>query len=769
MPENNSPYPNHLEIVRALSRALDLKYESKFLDDQVANPDFDFRFVGLAVKRGLHEPLEHHVDAQFANDIVRWLEHFFEQYIAFVAKLSLEGLSREKAEQLLAAHLFSFYGAFALKELCRRLQGPAAETLLNDQKQAIAITSSWASVKIRPWLGYVSTLSKHQTDQLRRWQSGIELPSLSSLKNLFRSPEASSVLGNTESMRLYTLFVIARVVDWFRRQKFGRLALAHGLASLRIGEHDKPIGYLLAEAHSAETMDIQRLHADIDFLADGLNPFRPKQSSDNELLQSRLVDFKKRRRALDPAGTTVFWEHWFEARFHMLSGSSELATNGYRKAFEHAYFRAGRNQETIILEALVVTAMLDRPDKNFLKKLRNAQVLLGMELPLKPERQDFRSKYDDHVEAWFIDFYRGHFNKRFPEAGAFPGVKYPRHDQALIGPILVTDELGHKKPDLRHPDRRITTGDGPSKKWPQLVYYTWLGDRDAVSALLKAGADPNKLSQSDESALLLSILALDVTELSNQDFDLSFFKAIIRAKHNHQTLNCRTQKKRLAPLHAALNTNQIAVLETLLDMGCEPDFRAGVEMSTPLYHCLEKIGLLTGKASPLKQLKNAPNDQMLLDTIRRYSGGREGLTLEQVQKKLRQQYNDPRYQSFLAAVQDVVIGAVKNRLDLDELRAMARMLVQKGADPNAMHTYPIKGYTPMMLAVENDEDDLVEFMLEHGRGSLKMTYQDNRTGREIDCRQIASYFQATKVLKRFFSSKGKGSGKPGQSPPKHEK
>ena len=755
MPENKSPYPNHLEIVRALSRALDLKFESQFLDDQVANPDFDFRFVGLAVKRGLREPLEHHVDAQFANDIVRWLEHFFEQYSSFVAKLSLEGLSREKAEQLLAAHLFSFYGAFVLKELCRRRQGPAAETLLNDQKQAIAITASWASVKIRPWPGYVSTWSKQQADKFRRWQSGIELPSLSSLKTLFRSPEARSMLGQADSMRLYTLFVIARAVDWFRRQTFGQISLTHGLGSLRTGKHHKPIGYVLAEAHSAETMDTQRLHADIDFLAEGLNPFRPKQPADCELLRSRLTDFSQKRQVLDPISTTVFWEHWFEARLHMLSGSLELAANDYKKAFEHAYFRAGRNQETIILEALVVTAMLDRPDKTFLKRLRNAQVLLGMELPLKPEQQDFRSKYDDHVEPWFIDLYRGHFRKRFPESGAFPGVKYPRRDQALVGPILVTDELGQKKPDLRHPDRRIATGDGPSKKWPQLVYYTWLGDRDGVSALLKAGADPNKLSQSGESALLLSILALDVTELSNQDFDLGFFKAITQAKHNHQTLNCRTQKKRLAPLHAVLNTNQIEVLETLLDMGCEPDFRAGVEMSTPLYHCLEKIGLLTGKASPLKQLQNAPNDQMLLDTIRRYSGGREGLTLEQVQKKLRQQYNDPRYQSLLATVQDLLVGEVKNRLDLDELRAMARLLVQKGADPNAVHTYPVKGYTPMMLAVENDEDDLVEFMREHGGGSLATTYRHDRTGREIGCRQIASYFQATKVLKRFFSTTGK--------------
>lgn len=755
MPEDKSPYPNHLEIVRALSRALDLKYESKFLDDQVANPDFDFRFVGLAVKRGLHEPLEHHVDAQFANDIVRWLELFFEQYSAFVAKLSLEGLSREKAEHLLAAHLFSFYGAFVLKELCRRLHGPAAETLLNDQKQAIAITASWASVKIRPWPGYMSTRSKQQADQFRRWQSGIELPSLSSLKTLFRSPGARSAFGQAESKRLYTLFVIARAVDWFRRQTFGEIGLAHGLGSLRTGKHHKPIGYVLAEAHSAETMDAQRLHADIDFLAEGLNPFRPKQTADRELLRSRLTDFSQKRQTFDPAGSTVFWEHWFEARFHMLSGSLELAANDYKKAFEHAYFRAGRNQETIILEALVVTAMLDRRDKTFLKKLRNAQVLLGMELPLKPEQQDFRSKYDDHVEPWFIDFYRGHFRKRFPESKAFPGVKYPRHDQALVGPILVTDESGHKKPDLRHPDRRITTGDGPSKKWPQLVYYTWLGDRDAVSALLKAGADPNKLSQSDESALLLSILGLDVTELSNQAFDLGFFTAISRAKHNHKTLNCRTQKKRLAPLHAALNTNQIEVLEKLLDMGCEPDFRAGVEMSTPLYHCLERIGLVTGKASPMKQLQNAPNDQMLLDTIRRYSGGVDGLTLEQVQKKLRQQQDNPRYQPFLAVAQEIIIGAMVKKLGVEQLRAMARMLVRRGADPNAFHSYPIEGYTPLMLAVENDEDDLVDFMVEHGDGSLEMTYRDNRTGREISCRQIASYFQATKVLKRFFSLTGK--------------
>ena len=178
-------------------------------------------------------------------------------------------------------------------------------------------------------------------------------------------------------------------------------------------------------------------------------------------------------------------------------------------------------------------------------------------------------------------------------------------------------------------------------------------------------------------------------------------------------------------------------------------------MSTALYQCLVRISSLTGKATPLDQFQNAPDDPVLLDTIRRYSGGLNGLTLEQVRKRLVQQYSDPLYQTVLAAVKEVVIGAVTNKLDVDQLRAMARMLVQRGADPNAIHTYPIKGYTPLMLAVENDEDGLVDFMVEHGNGSLEMTYLDNRTGREIGCRQIASYFQATNVLKRFFSSTGK--------------
>lgn len=55
----------------------------------------------------------------------------------------------------------------------------------------------------------------------------------------------------------------------------------------------------------------------------------------------------------------------------------------------------------------------------------------------------------------------------------------------------------------------------------------------------------------------------------------------------------------------------------------------------------------------------------------------------------------------------------------------------------------------------NDEDDLVDFMVEHGNGSLEVTYRDNRTVREIGCRQVASYFQATKVLKRYFGLTGK--------------
>jgi len=82
---------------------------------------------------------------------------------------------------------------------------------------------------------------------------------------------------------------------------------------------------------------------------------------------------------------------------------------------------------------------------------------------------------------------------------------------------------------------------------------------------------------------------------------------------------------------------------------------------------------------------------------------------------------------------------------IDNLRIIARILLDHGADPNAEHSSSINGYTPLMLAAELDERSLFELMLIKTGGPLK-PYIHPDTGEEINCWNIAEYFRANNVM-----------------------
>ncbi|MEP6220982.1 hypothetical protein, partial [Marinobacter sp.] len=199
------------------------------------------------------------------------------------------------------------------------------------------------------------------------------------------------------------------------------------------------------------------------------------------------------------------------------------------------------------------------------------------------------SRYDKHLENWFIPQYRGHFPRIFPFDGAFPGTEYPQQEPDFLGSILVTDEDLAKKPSTKDPNRKIKIGQLRQKRMPQLTYFVWRENADAVEKLLDAGANVNQLSDAGDSALLQAVQLLDVTTPNQKPGDDSFFTLLSEKPHEPEVLNATTQKKRLSLLTAAINTNRLDVLRKLLDMGCAPDSRAGIELSTPLYYCIQKI------------------------------------------------------------------------------------------------------------------------------------------------------------------------------------
>ena len=84
-------------------------------------------------------------------------------------------------------------------------------------------------------------------------------------------------------------------------------------------------------------------------------------------------------------------------------------------------------------------------------------------------------------------------------------------------------------------------------------------------------------------------------------------------------------------------------------------------------------------------------------------------------------------------------------MSIGDMREITKILIKSGADVNAEHVSPLKGYTPLMLAVEVDERELFELMLIHG-GDLKKTYNDPDTEKKVSVYEIAHSFESVGVL-----------------------
>ncbi|PHQ62984.1 MAG: hypothetical protein COC10_08585, partial [Sphingobium sp.] len=639
-------YPNHLEIIRSIARALDLKRPDKWLDDHAGKWDFDYRAIPVATDKVVYEPLARYIGEDFAQDVVIWLTKFCKEYSRFIANLSLDGICRPEALRILSSHLFSAYGADAVRTICHNLDGPPPERLLRPREQAIATLFEWIEASVPSWSDFYGQLGKEMKDRLRRWQTGTQLPALSSLNTLFSKQDAGKFFDDAQRTRLRALLVVGRAVDYYRTLPFGAIAIEQTQQD-RSAANPQDIHSRIVEECLLKDPQLKTIAKLNTMLATLLNPGREKASTDQAFTQQALTHFKIFLQKVAPSGSLSYCQSWHEARWLTLSGKLDRAAEAYQRAFEQSYFHAGPNQGLIIQEALAVAAMLQSPPKTFLRQLRTAQVVLGLEVPLDlGDRTAVSSRYDKHLENWFIPQYRGHFPRIFPSDGAFPGTEYPQQEPDFLGSILVTDEDLAKKPSTKDPNRKIKIGQLRQKRLPQLTYFVWRENADAVEKLLDAGANVNQLSDAGDSALLQAVQLLDVTSPNQKPGDDSFFTLLSEKPHKPEVLNATTQKKRLSLLTAAFNTNRLDVLRKLLGMGCAPDSRAGIELSTPLYYCIQKIGLVKGKSDVLKQITQVPQDQVLLESIRRYTSGSLGMTLEAQRQYLERAAADPRYKSI---------------------------------------------------------------------------------------------------------------------------
>lgn len=90
--------------------------------------------------------------------------------------------------------------------------------------------------------------------------------------------------------------------------------------------------------------------------------------------------------------------------------------------------------------------------------------------------------------------------------------------------------------------------------------------------------------------------------------------------------------------------------------------------------------------------------------------------------------------------------------DLSEMRKIAKLLIDRGANPSARYDWHgIDGYTPFLLACEINEAKLVSYMLDNANeyskdDMINTVYRDRRDGQAIGYERVCKYFKSDEVL-----------------------
>lgn len=186
----------------------------------------------------------------------------------------------------------------------------------------------------------------------------------------------------------------------------------------------------------------------------------------------------------------------------------------------------------------------------------------------------------------------------------------------------------------------------------------------------------------------------------------------------------------------SVEENLPQLTKLLLENGADPNITSlyGISM---LYQNLSLIGKLNGHN--IKQ----SHDKHLADSIRRNSNG--SLDIESYKQLQSLPSHHPR-KALFDKIKKVYFESKK----VEDAYEIFELLLQYGANPNQNTAqYPIKGYTPLMLAVEKDDIYAVDLMLKYG-ADLDQNYVKFDEGRRVFLNEIADYFSAARVKELIF-------------------
>lgn len=139
--------------------------------------------------------------------------------------------------------------------------------------------------------------------------------------------------------------------------------------------------------------------------------------------------------------------------------------------------------------------------------------------------------------------------------------------------------------------------------------------------------------------------------------------------------------------------------------------------------------------------------EMNLKSVCAYTAGLFPHDLQHLKRVMSEQERDPLFRNVHEAMKEYERRNIAEYTTADGFRQIAKLLIEQGADPNAKHDIAMLGYTPLMLAIELDEAELVEAMLDSKYHQVNWgdSCVDSSTRQRIDLERLVANWHSKKI------------------------
>ena len=714
---------------------------AKKIDDACKNNEITPALYHELKQKLIYEPVKGFVNESVAQRFVVGFDRLVDQYRELMIAAPLDGVAVEDARVFLDRYFLTFN----LSLFCDDILGnvPLNSIVVAQSKQSFVSIVVNGLKQLPQWPKHYRSLSSENKERLRIWAlpDKAELPSLGSINLIGRK------LRTEKSWLAFKVnFLVARLWDYFFR-RFPEMDVSLLDTSARESIEDSYRSALKTLSEQATLKHQRSVPLALELYS--LLRLREPKTVDSEEHCRILFGRLKYESDLDKDYQTSYFRHWMKARLELHCGELELAIGEYKKAFEQVIYRQGENAVCIIREAIIAACRMPKPDKPFINRLRRMAVMLNIDMvPDGPQNESSRKKAPD-IEEWEILAFASMFDSYFTKESFFPGAVYPDSPSKDSSVCLI--EGSESDVDLSKPNKEINIGlmGGGSKKMPQLVYFSMMSKSKSVSKLLEAGADVNNLSTNQESAILFAVQEMQVTLFPTGTLRDDNFWELAKYNHTPQTLDTVTAKRKLTPLGCGVQTGRLDVVEKLIEMGANVDQRHDVGNETPLFTAIALIARHTRPQEVTRTTEQMKFSDMNLKSLRAHGFGWLPHDLGQLKRSIEKMSQDEDFQEISRINLQLEKEAFLKHSTAEGFRDIAKHLIKYGANPNAKHNTALEGYTPLMLAIELDEAELVEAMMEskHYAANLEDTCIDSNTGQRVDIKRIIREWRATNVDK----------------------